>query len=82
MSGISTHETTHDTIHDPALTQKQALLLDFRNAKRKIGGRRGEERRSSLRFFFLTVNLPDVPESWIIAAEQGFTKGVDCNDVI
>ena len=32
--------------------------------------------------FFLTVNLPDVPESWIIAAEQGFTKGVDCYDVI
>lgn len=29
MSGSSTHETTHDTIHDLALTQKQALLLDF-----------------------------------------------------
>uniref|UniRef100_N2A4N0 Uncharacterized protein n=1 Tax=Eubacterium plexicaudatum ASF492 TaxID=1235802 RepID=N2A4N0_9FIRM len=23
-----------------------------------------------------------MPESWIIAAEQGFTKGVDCYDVI
>ena len=49
MSGISTHETTHDTIHDLTLTQKQVILLDFRNAKRKNGGRRGEERRSSLR---------------------------------
>ena len=29
MSGSSTHETTHDIIHDLALTQKQALLLDF-----------------------------------------------------
>jgi hypothetical protein len=46
------------------------------------GGRNGVLRRAFLRFFFLTVNLPDVPESWIIAAEQGFTKGVDCYDVI
>jgi hypothetical protein len=45
-------------------------------------GRNGVLRRAFLRFFFLTVNLPDVPESWIIAAEQGFTKGVDCYDVI
>jgi len=51
-------------------------------AKRKSGGRNGVLRRAFLRFFFLTVNLPDVPESWIIAAEQGFTKGVDCYDVI
>ncbi len=29
MSGISTHETIHETIHDLALTQKQVLLLDF-----------------------------------------------------
>lgn len=29
MSGTSTHESTHDTIHDFPLTEKQVLLLDF-----------------------------------------------------
>jgi ATP-dependent DNA helicase RecG len=35
MSGISTHETTHDTIHDLALTQKQALYWTSEMQKEK-----------------------------------------------
>ncbi len=73
---------------DEELTKLRAMGYDGLTSSpdRRVypicGGRNGVLRRAFLRFFFLTVNLPDVPESWIIAAEQGFTKGVDCYDVI